>query len=261
MIDRSRRVSFEEVADLYAETTLVYPEAWVDDILHLSAFPPGGRILEIGCGPGTATVLLARRGYAILAVELGRRMVELARQACQAFPGVTILHGLFEDWPVEEDAFDLALAADSIHWIPPEISYPKIAKALKPGGCLAVSAQAPVENAAKWVGEVDALYRELAPGLVNPENRFTTQWLIQTVKGKIDQSGLFGEVQIRQYTWTEVTSSDRYIKALRTFSGHYGMDSSLREQLYTRIRAVIDAQGGAVARPQRVVLFVARVHK
>jgi len=54
-IDRSRRITFEEVADLYNETCSGYPEALVEDIIALSGIPAGGRILEVGCGPGNAT--------------------------------------------------------------------------------------------------------------------------------------------------------------------------------------------------------------
>jgi len=39
------------------------------DILNLSGLPPDGKILEIGCGPGNATVSFARLGYSILGIE------------------------------------------------------------------------------------------------------------------------------------------------------------------------------------------------
>ena len=64
-IDRSKRVAFEEVADLYQEVRPGYPEELVEDILSLSGIASDGRILEIGCGPGNATVAFARRGYRV----------------------------------------------------------------------------------------------------------------------------------------------------------------------------------------------------
>ena len=43
-----------------------YPEELVEDVLSLSGITSDGRIFEIGCGPGNATVSFARRGYRIL---------------------------------------------------------------------------------------------------------------------------------------------------------------------------------------------------
>ena len=54
---------FDEAALLYHEVRPGYPEELFDDVVALSGIPSGGRILEIGCGTGQATVPLARRGY------------------------------------------------------------------------------------------------------------------------------------------------------------------------------------------------------
>ncbi len=42
-------------------------------------FPPGARLLEIGCGTGEDAVHLARRGHTILATDAAARMVSAAR--------------------------------------------------------------------------------------------------------------------------------------------------------------------------------------
>ena len=91
-IDRSRRITFEEVAELYDQVRPSYPEELVEDALALSGIPARGRILEIGCGPGAATIPFARRGYRIVGVELGERLAALAVKNCRAYPGVEIQH-------------------------------------------------------------------------------------------------------------------------------------------------------------------------
>jgi SAM-dependent methyltransferase len=149
-IDRSKRTTFEAVADIYDEIHTGYPEALVDDILSLSGIPAGGRILEIGCGPGNATISFARRGYPMLCIELGERLAVLAARNCAAYPAVKIVNSAFEDWNLEENAFDLAIAADSFHWIPPQIGYPKVARTLKPGGWAAFFWSAPIMRKPRW---------------------------------------------------------------------------------------------------------------
>ena len=149
-IDRSKRITFEEVADLYEALRSDYPEELVEDILDWSGITAEGRILEIGCGSGNATVSFARRGYSILGIELGERLAALAARNCPPYPGVEILNSAFEDWALAENAFDLALAADSFHWIPPEIGYPKLARALKASGSAAFFWNAPADPETDW---------------------------------------------------------------------------------------------------------------
>src|ERR1700693_3852716 len=62
---RQLRTTFDEDALLYDQARQGYPEALFNDIVALSDIPSHGRILEIGCGTGQATVPLARRGYRI----------------------------------------------------------------------------------------------------------------------------------------------------------------------------------------------------
>lgn len=137
-IDRSRRITFEEVADLYNETRPGYPPELVEDVISLSELNPGAHLLEVGCGPGNATILFAQRGYHLLGIELGRKLAEYARRRCQAYPNTTIIQSAFEDYEIQPRSFDLAFSAEAFHWILPEIGYPKMVSALKETGSIAL---------------------------------------------------------------------------------------------------------------------------
>jgi SAM-dependent methyltransferase len=258
-IDRSRRGVFEAAADLYAEARPGYPAELVDDVLRLAAIPADGRILEIGCGPGNATAAFARRGYHLLAVELGERLAALAAAHCRDYPRVSIRRMAFEDWPVEAGAFDLAISADAFHWIPPEIGYPKVAQALKPSGSAAFFWFVPVDPRTDWSRAIEAVYREQAPGLENPDRAFTAAWLAGIIQANFLASRLFGEATVRKYNWSEPYTAERYLKLLQTYSGHADLDPETREQLYAGIRRVLEQHGGTVKRPFRVMLFQARL--
>jgi 16S rRNA A1518/A1519 N6-dimethyltransferase RsmA/KsgA/DIM1 with predicted DNA glycosylase/AP lyase activity len=106
-IDRSQRVLFDEVAELYDEVRHRYPESLVESVISLSGIPPGGRILEVGCGPGNATEAFARRGYKMTCLELGPWLAALAAKNPRAYPQVQVQHVFFQDWELEERAFDL----------------------------------------------------------------------------------------------------------------------------------------------------------
>jgi SAM-dependent methyltransferase len=132
--ERNRlRATFDQVALQYDEARPGYPEALFDDVVTLSKIPQGGRILEIGCGTGQATVPFARLGYRILCIELGEDLAAGARHKLDAYPWVEVRTGAFEDWLTEEGAFDLVISATAFHWIDPKVAYPKAAKALRRG--------------------------------------------------------------------------------------------------------------------------------
>jgi SAM-dependent methyltransferase len=256
-IDRTRRITFEETADIYNETRSGYPEQLVEDILALAGIPPDGKILEIGCGPGNATLFFARRGFDILAVELGPRLAAYAAENCREYPKVKVVNMAFEDWPVEQGKFDLAISADAFHWIVPEIGYPKVAQALKPKGSLAFFWKAPYEMDTEISRAMAQVYLERAPKAENPDKRFTAEWIIQAVTETIAGSHCFGEISVRLYDFSETQTGEQYIKGLWTYSSHRPLDHQTRVHLYEGLSEVIERFGGSLVLPRRVVLFLA----
>jgi protein-L-isoaspartate O-methyltransferase len=85
---RGLRATFTEDAELYDRVRPGYPLALFDDLAELANVGPHCRVLEIGCGTGQATVPLARRGWRVVAVELGPQMASVARRKLAAFPTV-----------------------------------------------------------------------------------------------------------------------------------------------------------------------------
>src|SRR5687768_2470503 len=132
------RTTFDKAPSLYDEVRPGYPDDLFDDVVSLSGILPAGRILEIGCGTGQASVPFARRGYRILCIELGENMAALARRNLRGYPQAEVRIGAFEESPLEERAFDLAISATAFHWLDAAVAYPKAARALRDGGSLAL---------------------------------------------------------------------------------------------------------------------------
>jgi len=98
-IDIEQRLVFDEVAELYDRVRPGYPDSFVDEVCRRASLEPGARILEIGCGPGIATRSFAQRGYAMLCLEPGPRLAEIARSRLAEHPAVSVLTTTFEAWP------------------------------------------------------------------------------------------------------------------------------------------------------------------
>lgn len=254
-IDRSRRVTFEEVANLYNETRTLYPDALIEDIIRLSALPADGRILEIGCGAGNATVSFAKRGYHILGIELGEQLAKHTRQNCRDYPNTVIVQSEFESYDLPPRSFDLAVSADAFHWIRPEVGFPKVQAALKENGSFAFFWQLHVDPQTEWSRAVDEIFQRLAPQYDRPNKPMEVEWVRNVITDNFREHCGIEAVTVNIHDWVETLSAEKYAKLLRTYSGFHGMDESLRASLDAEIFNVLHQAGGTVEQPYRAILF------
>ena len=148
---------FEDLADHLGGTYLRYSftkgteqeVAFLVDALGLQA---GMRVLDVGCGPGRHAHALGRRGLEVHGVDISDRFVQLARS--DAPPGVTFeradaRHLRFDgefDVVISlcQGAFGLADGGPSsgrpVPLDPDSVVLDAMARALRPGGRLALSA-------------------------------------------------------------------------------------------------------------------------
>ncbi len=259
--DRLRTV-FDPVADLYDEIRPGYPDALFDDVVSLSGIPEGGRILEIGCGTGQATLPLARRGYRISCIELGENLAAVARRKLAGYPKAEVKTGNFEDHPVPEGAFDLAVSATAFHWLDPDVAYPKVARSLRPGGFVALFWNEHVATSADrgFFAAVEEVYAREAPEIWNgsyagpPPPRD-----VRDRTGEIEVSGLFGSVVRHDYRWDQPYDAAGYLRVLDTYSGHRALSEEARTRLFRGISDLIDAEyGGHIVKGYLTTLYAAR---
>ncbi len=83
--------------------------------LDLCGSGPFGHVLEIGCGEGLFTQMLAPRCRSILAVDISSRAVRRAQDRLAQYPGVLVrAASLPVGYP--EGAFDLVVASDVLYY-------------------------------------------------------------------------------------------------------------------------------------------------
>ena len=150
-IERQRRVTdhFEAESafwrDVYVEPSAwgtIFSErrdfslAWVDQL----ELPAEARILEVGCGAGSMTAALARRGYRVDAIDSSEAMVRLTRERTDELDlgkRVTVAAGDVHELPFGDDVFDVVVALGVIPWLhSPPRGMSEMARVMKPGGHL-----------------------------------------------------------------------------------------------------------------------------
>jgi len=252
------RQTFDQDAELYDRARPGYPEQLFDDVWQLADLGPGATVLEIGCGTGQATLPIARRGCAVVCVELGPHLAAVTRRKLAAFPRVEVVNATFETWGPPPVTFDAVFAASSWHWLDPDVRYAKAAALLKPGGALAIvtDARADGERADPFFAQVRACYRWMqdAAGAGSPSSPRSAL----DRRAEIERTGLFTRVETRRYTWTTDYTADEYVDLLNTHSRYRAMEPPRRAAFYAEVRRLIDAQPSQrVRRPYAKLLYVA----
>ncbi len=115
-------------------------ETWIRQQLISAIEQNPRRILDLGCGTGSTTLMLKQAfGEAVvMGLDLSPHMLVVADyKAQQAGLNIQWLHGLAENTGLEEASFDLVTACFLLHEMPPKISQlilQECFRLIKPGG-------------------------------------------------------------------------------------------------------------------------------
>ena len=131
---------FGEVAQTYDQQRPSYPSQFIDSVLAFAGLDRNTTtpVAEIGAGTGKASVALAARGITLTCVEPSPTMAAVARGNLAQFPNAAVVETSFEDWQPTPHTYGLLLAAQSWHWVSPDMRYVQAHRALRPSGTRAV---------------------------------------------------------------------------------------------------------------------------
>jgi SAM-dependent methyltransferase len=251
-----RRFTFDNVADLYQNARPDYPEALFDDIT--AGLSPVARILEIGSGTGKATQGFARRGFSVLGIEPGAEMIRVAEARFATSANVQFIQSTFEAWEPEESAFGLVVAAQSIHWVPAEIAFPKAARLLAPDGMLALFGNVPMPLPSPFREQMAQIY---ARHNAEEQSRLAEVWYLPSGRASslIANSGFFRPATHRSYAWQREYTSESYVALLQTLSSYQMMDAETREPLLADVARAVTAQGGKLELGYETHIYTAQL--
>ncbi|MEV4293936.1 class I SAM-dependent methyltransferase [Microbispora rosea] len=260
--DPRLRATFDSAAAFYQDARPDYPGELYSDLLAITGVTPPAHLLEVGCGPGKATLPLARMGFRITAVELGDALAAEARHRLIEFPDSSVITSSFEGWePPTGVRFDLAYAATAWKWVDPEVKYAKAASLLAPGGHLAVwnADHAMPAGFDPFFTEIQKVYEEIGEGHDGPWPPPPPEDQPDPMASEFNASGHFTVVGTKLYVWSLRYTADEYIALLNTFSGHIAMEPAKNEHLYQEIRRLLAARpDGRLTRHWSAVLTIGR---
>jgi SAM-dependent methyltransferase len=104
------------------------------------AFPPGARVLEVGCGTGVLTRRLARlpEVASVVGVDVAETLLERARELAADLPTVSFETGDARSLPFADGSFDAVVLDSTLCHVPGvEAAVVETFRVLGPGGVLA----------------------------------------------------------------------------------------------------------------------------
>ena len=120
--------------------TFSQPNAWVADHMRadfdLTGFPPGARVLDIGCGCGKNLDALTQKGVRANGIDPDASAVEYCRQL-----GLPAEVGSAEALPAANDSLDGCLLDQVIQFTDVPVALREIHRVLRPGGCVLIATQ------------------------------------------------------------------------------------------------------------------------
>jgi SAM-dependent methyltransferase len=120
------RVRFSSVASDYAAARPSYPDALADWMLRLG---PVRQAVDLGCGTGISTRLLAVRGVDVIGIDPNPAMLAEARRA-----GGRYVEAEAAATRLPDACVDLVTCAQAMHWFVGDDAIAEIARVLRPGG-------------------------------------------------------------------------------------------------------------------------------
>lgn len=239
-----RKHWYAKVADAYNQFRPRYPQDLICRTVKLADLPSDAIILEIGCGPGIATIAFAQLGFSIVCLEPNPEMCRLARHNCSQYSSIQIHNTFFEEWQLETGKFDAVLAATAFHWIKPDIKYQKAADALKDSGYLILLWNMTPQPPDEIYQALHQVYEQHAPSLARYEDRATQEEIVRGFGQNIIDSALFKNL-VCEHRVCEVTlNTNDYLALLSTYSPYLALEPQTRDALFTDISEVINKTFG-----------------
>lgn len=137
------------VAEGYQAETVPAFRQYCEKALELVGYQPGGKVIDVACGPGTLSLMLAASASAIEAIDFSEGMLSVFRRlsAEQNRQNISIRQMDGQKLEFGDAVFDFGFSMFGLMFFPDRMAgFRELHRVLKPGGRAAVSSWAPVSE-------------------------------------------------------------------------------------------------------------------
>ena len=135
--------STAEIQTDFDRIALLPEENWNHNIHYhkflLERVPPGCReSLELGCGTGIFSRLLAERSEQVLALDLSPHMIRIAQERSKGYSNIDFRLADAATWEFPSEQFDCIVSIATLHHLPIAETLRRIRGALRAGGTVVI---------------------------------------------------------------------------------------------------------------------------
>ena len=89
-----------------------------EQAIELMNIPSSARVLDVGCGSGWATRLMAEKAHGgrVVGIDISDEMIRLARESSATFPNVEFKIASAEKLPFDDAEFTHAFSMESLYY-------------------------------------------------------------------------------------------------------------------------------------------------
>ena len=130
---------FQSAVPYYERYRLAYPERLIARVVALLGMQPGDAVLDLGCGPGSLSLPLARLGMAVTAADPEPEMLAAAEGAAgSAGLPLNLWRGGSYDLTPHMGPYKLVTIGRAFHWMDRLATLAMLDRIIAPGGAVAL---------------------------------------------------------------------------------------------------------------------------
>jgi len=171
------------VASGYAETTMQMLAQYAEHAVDTLALHQGSKVLDVACGSGSVSLMVAARVASVDAIDFSLSMLEICQKKADEgnIKNIQTFHGDAQNLPYDDVSFDAAISMFGLMFFPDrKAGLLEIYRTLKQGGRVAIGSWTPVADSPAMDIVFGAL-REMNPDMPEP----------QTIIDSLENPGVF----------------------------------------------------------------------
>lgn len=223
---------FGSAAGAYEQGRPTYPPPAVDWLTQQLGLGPGRVVCDVGAGTGKLTRLLGASGAHVVAAEPLAGMRAVLADAC---PDTAVVAAAAEALPFRTASLDAMLAAQAFHWFDTDPSLDEAARALRPGGSVALIWNAWDDDVA-WVSAMHQVVADAGSTTEWQRGHYSRAW----ARDALAAHDGFGDVATARFPHAQMLDRSGVVERVATTSHIVTADVATRDATLAEVREILD---------------------